>query len=212
MEDNKYLRTLRTDYGFTIPNLVSDSIGDMKIYRIGNQIKLSVNGESWMGLNLEDYREVFEFYSQYNLSRGKVLCSGMGLLLRESWLLSKGVEITLVENNSNIIEYHRKYNPDLCDRINIIHDDIHNHIGKYDVALLDHYEHEKEDWIIGDVKKIMNNIECDVVWFWPLERIVKKNGGLNYYEGLRNIIPRLPLLDEVSLRDFLNHYYYYQTN
>lgn len=163
MDNNRYLKVLETDYGFIIPNLVSDSIGDMKVHRVMSQIKLGVNGGSWMGLNLDDYREVFEFYSQYTLSRGKVLCSGMGLLLRESWLLSKGVDITLVENNSNIIEYHRKYNSDLCDRMTIIHDDIHNHVGSYDVVLLDHYEHEKEDWIIEDVKSIMDNIKCDVV-------------------------------------------------
>ena len=212
MEDNRFLKILETDYGFSMPNLVYDSIGDMKIHRVMNQIKLHVDGRPWMGLNLIDYREVFEFYSQHTLSRGKVLCSGMGLLLRESWLLSKGVEITLIDNNLNIIDYHRKYNPHLCDQMNIIHDDIHNHVGKYDVVLLDHYELENENWIIEDVKRIMEDIECDVVWFWPLERIIKKNGGWDYYTDLKKTIPKLPSLDQDSLSDFLDHYYYYQTH
>jgi 2-polyprenyl-3-methyl-5-hydroxy-6-metoxy-1,4-benzoquinol methylase len=177
-----------------------------------NQIKLRVNGGSWMGLNLDDYREVFEFYSHYTLSKGKVLCSGMGLLIRESWILSKGVNVTLVENNENIIQYHKTYNPELCSQMNIIHGDIHDHKGEYDVILLDHYEHEKEDWIIEDVKNIMNNTQCDTVWFWPLERIIRRNGGWEYYVELKKSIPRLPDLDEVSLNDFLGHYYYYEKN
>ena len=212
MMKNTYLETLENHYGFSMPNIICDSVGDMEVDSRMNQIKLRVNGGSWMGLNLDDYREVFEFYSHYTLSKGKVLCSGMGLLIRESWILSKGVEVTLVENNENIIQYHRTYNPELCSKMKIIHGDIHDHKGEYDVILLDHYEHEKEDWIIGDVKTIMTNTQCDTVWFWPLERIIRRNGGWEYYVELKKSIPRLPDLDEVSLNDFLDHYYYYQKN
>ena len=210
MSKNRYLETLENQYGFSMPNIYYGSVGDMKVHRYMNQIKLGVNGGSWMGLNLNDYREIFEFYSHYTLSNGKVLCSGMGLLLRESWILSKEVEVTLVENNENIIQYHREHNPELCSKMNIIHGDIHDHKGEYDVVLLDHYEHEKEDWIIGDVKNILENIQCDVVWFWPLERIIRKKGGWEYYLELKESIPRLPDLDEVSLNDFLDHYYYFE--
>jgi hypothetical protein len=56
----------------------------------------------------------------------------------------------------------------------------------------------------------MENIQCDVVWFWPLERIIRRNGGWEYYVELKKSIPRLPDLDEVSLNDFLGHYYYFE--
>lgn len=210
MESNNYLELLQTQYGFSMPNLPLDKVGNVEVREEFQNLKLYIDDTSWMGLHSKDYREVYEFYSQFTLAKGNVLCSGMGLLLRESWLLTKGVKITLVEVNQNLIWYHRKHNPNLCNRINIIHNDIRNQTGKYDVVLLDHYEHEEEEWIINDVRSIMENVECDVLWFWPLERICKENGGWTYYCWLRKQIPKLPDLDESTFNVFLDHYYYYR--
>ena len=206
-EKNKYLDHLVNKYGFVFPNLSVDKIQEVELRNVPYGLRLFVDDISWMGVNTNNYREVYEFFSHFSLATGKVLCSGMGLLIRESWLLSKGVEITLVEKNENIIEYHRKHNPHLCDRLTIVCDDIHNQVGKYDVVLLDHYEHEKEDWIIEDVKSISKNIECDVLWFWPLEKICAKNGGWEYYRELRKSICKLPELDETTFDYFLYHFF-----
>jgi hypothetical protein len=71
---------------------------------------------------------------------------------------------------------------------------------------LDHYELEKEKWIIEDVKRVIENIDCDVVWFWPLERICYNNGGWNFYCELRKEIPKLPDLNREVFDLFLKNY------
>lgn len=209
-EKNRYLDHLVNNKGFVLPNLPLDKIQEVELRNTGYGLRLFVDDISWMGVKTRDYREVYEFYSHHTLAQGRVLCSGMGLMLRESWLLSKGVDITLIEKNENIIEYHRKHNPDLCDRLTIVCDDIHNQVGKYDVVLLDHYEHEKEDWIIEDVKSILKNIDCDTLWFWPLEKICAKNGGWEYYCELRKSISKLPELDETTFDSFLYNFFIHQ--
>jgi len=205
--DNKYLELLEDQYGFIMPNLLLDKIDNVELREVSNGLRLFVDNQSWMGINLKDYREVYQFFSHYFLAEGNVLCSGMGLLIRESWLLSKGINITLVEVNDSIIEYHRKYNSPLLDSLTLIHGDIHNHHGRYDVVLLDHYEHEKEEWIIEDVKMVMKNIDCDVVWFWPLERICHNNGGWDFYSNLRKEIPKLPDLNKEVFDLFVKYYF-----
>jgi len=204
--ENKYFKFLENQYGFVMPNLPLDKIGNVELREGLHGLRLFVNNQCWMGVNFINYREVYQFFSHYTLAKGNVLCSGMGLLIRESWLLTKKVNITLVENNENIIQYHRTYNPELCSQMNITHGDIHHHRGKYDVVLLDHYELEKEKWIIEDVKRVIENIDCDVVWFWPLERICYNNGGWDFYCELRKEIPKLPDLNREVFNLFLKNY------
>ena len=207
MEKNKYLEHLENQYGFVMPNIPLDKINNVELKEVYRGLRLFVDNQSWMGIHLHDYREVYQFFSHYTLAKGNVLCSGMGLLIRESWLLSKGVNITLVEVNDSIIEYHRKHNSPLLNSLSLIHGDIHNHVGSYDVVLLDHYEHEDEGWIIEDVKNVLKNIHCDVVWFWPLERICFRNGGWEYYCELRKEIPQLPNLDKKDFDLFIKNYF-----
>jgi hypothetical protein len=54
-----------------------------------------------MVLNLKTYKEVYEFFSHISLSQGSVICSGMGLLLRESWLVNLGFDVVVVGNFIN---------------------------------------------------------------------------------------------------------------
>lgn len=207
MEKNKYLEYLETQYGFAMPNLPLDKINNVELRKVHGGLRLFVDNNSWMEIHLDHYREVYQFFSHYTLAQGNVLCSGMGLLLRESWLISKGVNITLVEVNESIIEYHRKHNSPILDSLSLIHQDIHSHLGSYDVVLLDHYEHEADEWIIEDVKKVMKNIDCDVLWFWPLERICYKNGGWDFYCELKKEIPQLPNLDREVFDLFMKNYF-----
>lgn len=207
MDTNHYIQTLQNQYGFVMPNIQIDKIEEVEVREIPNGLRLFVDGESWMGINFIDYRQVYQLLSHYALAKGNVLCSGMGLLIRESLLLSKGVDITLVEINDKIIQYHKKHNSDILNKIEVVHKDIHDCVGTYDVVLFDHYEHETEEWIIEDVKSILKNIDCDVVWFYPLERICFKNGGWDFYNKLRQDIPKLPHLNIETLNTFIDNYF-----
>ncbi len=89
-EKNKYLDHLVNKYGFVFPNLPLDKIQEVELRNVPYGLRLFVDDISWMGVNTNNYREVYEFFSHFTLAKGKVLCSGMGLLIRESWLLSKG--------------------------------------------------------------------------------------------------------------------------
>lgn len=211
MKQNR-LQFLEEQHDFVLPNLFYDTLGDLNVYRYNDEIVLSIKGTNWMVLNLQDYREVYEVFSHVSISKGSVLCSGMGFLLRESWLVNKGFDVTVVENNLDLINYHKTYNPDLCSKMTIINDDIHNISGKYTTILLDHYEYESQDEILMDVIEIVNKLECELVWFWPLERFVenhhyRKNGGWEFYQYLRKKIPNLPKLTKIELFTFLEIYY-----
>jgi hypothetical protein len=216
VERNLFLKNLEDNHHFKLPNIIIDKVGEVEVSKTNSRIALSVNGVNWMGLNLLDYREVYEFLSHILISKGRVLCSGMGLLLRESWLLNKGFDITLVEHNIDLINYHKFHNSDICSKIKIIHDDIHNVLGDFDTVLLDHYEHETQDEIISDVKKILKNIKCNTLWFWPLERLImnhhhRKSGGWEFYQHLRTKIPNLPNLTKDKLFEFIDSYYYHRS-
>ena len=214
MKKNLYLENLEK-FDFRMPNIVYDTVNSVEVSESNNAVVLSTNGESWMVLNLLNYREVYELFSHISVSKGKILCSGMGLLLRESWLINKGFDVTVVEYNKDIIDYHLKHNSHICSKLTIIHDDIHNIVGKYDTVLLDHYEHESQLEIIDDVISLMDNISCDVLWFWPLERFVesyhyRRTGGWEFYQYLRTKIPALPDISYTQLFEFLEKYYFYR--
>jgi hypothetical protein len=214
MKKNLYLDNLEK-LEFRLPNIVYETFDGLEVFESEQQVILSVDGVSWMVLNLIDFREVYEFFSHVSLSKGKILCSGMGLLLRESWLINKGFDVTVVEYNKDVINYHLKNNSEICSKLTIIHDDIHNIVGKYDTVLLDHYEHESQYEILEDVINLMNKISCDVLWFWPLERFIenhhyRKSGGWEFYQYLRKIIPSLPDIPQEQLFDFLEKYYLYR--
>ena len=209
---NTQLQTLVSKHNFIMPNLIVDTIGKIQVNQYGDEMVLSVDGVNWMVLNLKTYKEVYEFFSHISLSQGSVICSGMGLLLRESWLVNLGFDVTVVESTLDVINYHKKHNPEICSKMTIIHDDIHNIHGKYNTVLLDHYEHESQDEILLDVVSIMKNIECDVLWFWPLERFIesyhyRNSGGWEFYQFLRRKLPYLPNISKEVLFEFMEKFY-----
>lgn len=210
--DTDRLKILQEDYNFVIPNLVPDMVGKVMVNQLGDEIVLSVDDVNWMVLNLKTYKEVYELFSHISVSAGSILCSGMGLLLRESWLVNLGFDVTVVESTLDVINYHKKHNSEICSKMTIIHDNIHNISGKYNTLLLDHYEHESQNEILYDVNLITQNIECDVLWFWPLERFVesyhyRNSGGWEFYQYLRKKIPSLPNITQETLYSFMEKFY-----
>ena len=132
---------------------------------------LKVFGNQWMMYDTITHLQASQLFAHYYIASGDVICTGLGLGIRENWLLNnKNVKsLTILESNENIIEYHKEVNPILFKKAKIINCDAKTYKGKCDTLLLDHYEFESLYEIVNDVKMICSNIECDKVWFWHIE-------------------------------------------
>lgn len=206
-----YLSKL-SELGFEFPNLPNDMIGGATVVRIQFQKKLIIDGEPWMGMNLKDYREVFEFYSHLSVTRGKVICTGLGFMLREAWLVKEGHDVTVYERNPDIIRYHQKHNSELVDKVRIINQSAESIDEDCDTLLLDHFELETHEHIVEQVRILSDKISCNRVWFWPLERVILTNSQKNQttpfqeYQNLRLTIPKLPDLTYQSVDEFCKYW------
>lgn len=171
---------------------------------------LSGYGVEWMTYNFCTDEEALELYSHYYLAEGDCICTGLGLSIRERWLLNnpKVTSITVLEKNKSVIDFHMKYNEDLCSKINIINISADEYIGSCDTLLLDHYIYPFES-IIEDVKKCCSNIACQKMWFWPLEDYIVVNSKpgeyFNFYKSLqKNEFKLLPDLTCDVLYKFIS--------
>ena len=137
---------------------------------------IHVDGEKWMVYNHANHEQAYEVYSHYRLARGHVMVTGMGFGARENWILTRPevTRLTVVEKNPEIIQYHRDINsPFLRDpRVEIIQHDAQTLTASCDVLLADHFETESFADIIERMKIVQQNISCEHMWFWPLERII----------------------------------------
>lgn len=136
-----------------------------------------VDGEQWMCYNQHTHEQVYEVFSHYDLAQGHVMVTGMGFGARENWLLTRPevTRLTIIEHSPEIIQYHHSINSAFLrdPRVEIIHHDAQTYQGQCDVLLLDHFEMEPYHEIIELVKVCQQNIACDVMWFWPLEHVIK---------------------------------------
>lgn len=194
--------------------------------------ELRIDNERWMRFDTSNFTQLFEFYSQYNLSRGHCICSGLGFGLREKWLLSKKqiTKITVLEKNIEVIDYHKKINPYFMDKIEVVNCDASEYKGECDTLLLDHYENLpllNLDEYFKDIKKCCDNIKHKTLWFWPLELVIcelidpkwtvlkndlnDKNITKKIYERYLNIktmYPTLPNISEYELDAYCNLFYF----
>ena len=209
MKNVEYYLSKLSDYGFEFPNLPIDVVGSMEVKDFPTQKKLYVDGKQWMGLNLKDYREVFQFLSHIENSRGKVITTGMGFLLRESWLVKNGFDVTVLEVNKDIIDYHLKHNLDICSKLTIINCNAEEFKGSCDTLLLDHYELETNEYILESVIKFKERIDYSHIWFWPIERLVDSQcqiqgiSDMESYLRIKDKVQGLPDLSPPSLDLYL---------
>jgi hypothetical protein len=159
------------------PPLIKPGVyGNMEIVDQNGVYYLYVDGLQWMSYNTKTHEDAYSVYGHYLLAEGHVVVSGMGFGARENWLLTKPevTKLTIIELNKSVIEYHRIVNsPFLHDpRTEIINIPAQHYNSKCDVLLLDHYETESMEWMIGDAKMIHDAVDCKTFWFWPFERII----------------------------------------
>lgn len=177
------------------------------------------NNQQWMSWNTATHQEIFELYSHYCLAKGHCICTGMGFLLRENWLLNNNnvSKITVIEKNKNIIEYHRMFNPEILEKIEVINEDVYTYKGKCDTLLIDNFEGHQWDYkLLKSVNKICNNIDHSLAWTWPMEYILslyyKNYIGMTLSEIYNNIktffdLKTFPNLNEEELLDFCHKYH-----
>lgn len=164
-------------YDYVPPNIIPGSYGKMEVSTNGsNYFYLTVDGNQWMAYNASSHEEAFDVFSHYYFAKGHVVVTGLGFGAREGWLLTKPevTKLTIVEKNECVIDYHKMNKSAFLEdeRVEIILCDASEYEGKCDVLLADHYEFDDYNHIIQDMQKLQNNIQCELFWFWPLERIV----------------------------------------
>ena len=177
---------------------------------------LYVNGAQWLRQYLPTATSAGGIFSHYWLARGHTLTTGLGLGIRENWLLDKKevTKLTILEKSLELIEYHREHNPDLFEKAEVIHADANEYVGQCDVLLLDHYEKEPIEQIAKMSSKVIKNINCEVCWFWPLEELIEsyleqkdRSGASTLLEAYEIIkedydLPKLPEINEDTLNLF----------
>jgi hypothetical protein len=161
--------------------------------------------------------QLFEFYSHNFLSKGVVVCTGMGFLIRESWILKNPnvTKVIVVENSKDVIDYHKEKNAKILEKIEIIHGDANNLEIECDCLLVDHFEMESFEKILTDVVNLSKKINHKVLWFWSLEKMIlaksskEKKSFLEIYNNIRqnNNLSTLPQLNKETLEDFIYHYF-----
>jgi hypothetical protein len=172
------------------------------------EAELYVNGETWLRQYFPTSLSVGGVFSHYWFARGHTLTTGLGLGIRENWLLNKKevTKLTIIEKSLGLIEYHREHNPQIFEKAEVIHADANEYVGECDVLLMDHYEEEPIEEMAEMSSKVAKNINCEVCWFWPIEELIQKQPQyqvddplslLEAYEYVKKKydLPKLPELD-----------------
>jgi hypothetical protein len=166
-----------------------------------------------MTYNFNTEEEALELYSHYYWAQGHCVCTGLGLGVREGWLLRnpKVTKITVIEKNSSIIQLHKKYNPDFS-KLEIIHDNANQVKMSCDTLLPDHYNNEGLWAMLDDLDIVAKNITCDRMWFWPLEEYLLelsccRNYMKKYSELRQTRYPKLPDCTTHELYNILSTWY-----
>jgi hypothetical protein len=215
-EATNFLKNLN----FSGPIIEEYAKNNFKIEKIDGVFVFKQDGFQWMIWDQKTNEQVFNFYSHYCLAKGHVICTGMGFLLREKWLLSKPdvSKITVIEINKNIIEYHKLFNPDILRSIEVVNDNVYDFKGECDTLLIDNFEgdYTHEYNFLYGTKVICDNINHKVAWMWPMEGILnlhyKEYIGLSLFELYNNIkkyfdLRTFPNLNEEQLFDFCHKFF-----
>lgn len=118
-------------------------------------------------------REIKEFYSQYDMAYGDVLITGFGFGILAQWLSSKPEvnSVTVIELEKDIYDIFLMHNT-LHEKVNVIIADASSYKTDkhYDCLFLDHYEHNINEWVFRDMRRVVSNIpNHDLFWAWSLE-------------------------------------------
>ena len=141
----------------------------------GKGYRLTVDGKQWMTYSPIGLTQEKEFASSVDLAYGKCVLSGLGLGILAGMLLNnpKVTSITVYEVSKEVIELNRTCGESF-NKIEVIHQSMRDVKNiECDCLLLDHYEHESDEYIIDDVSEISYNNNAKCIWFWRAEPMIE---------------------------------------
>jgi len=151
-------------------------------------------------------REIKEMYSQYDMAYGDVLLTGFGFGVLAQWVASKPEvkSVTVIELEKDIYDIFLMHNK-LHEKVNVIFEDATTYTTDkhYDCLFLDHYEHNINEWVFRDMRRVVRNIpNHDLFWAWSLEqKIAEVAYGLEAH-GLYNALLHDNYIDFYQKYDF----------
>lgn len=211
---DKHLKLLQR-YDFEKPNFE-------KYEKNNIQVKQDKETKAWsLYIDKKEARTVdrffvscFSYMAMTDIAFGTTAIKGWGLGEIPNWLRFKPQvrEVTVIEPNIDIIDYHEKVNTDMWGTVNMIQTRSLGFGMKCDVLLLDrYYNREPFDMDIVDfldlIQKEVKLIEHKFLWFWPLEMLLtyqslQGKDLMDTYDKIRQKLPTLPYLKTADL-----HYY-----
>jgi hypothetical protein len=204
---------LLTNLNFSMPNLVEEKLNKLVVKKINKNYEMFIDNKKWNNYDSHLHTEAFQVFSHYYLAEGHCICTGLGFLIRENWILNKSnvSKVTILENNLDIINYHNKFNKNIMEKIEIIYCNANEFEGKCDTLLLDHYEQETDQIFIESLQKIQKNIKCNKMWAWSVEPIIDSFSNsyfnnYNYFRKKYNLF-NLPNLNENELNMFVSIFF-----
>mgnify|MGYP003625879735 FL=1 len=211
---DKHLKLLQR-YDFEKPNFE-------KYEKNNIQVKQDKETKAWsLYIDKKEARTVdrffvscFSYMAMTDIAFGTTAIKGWGLGEIPNWLRFKPQvrEVTVIEPNIDIIDYHEKVNTDMWGSVNMIQTRSLSFGMKCDVLLLDrYYTREPFDMDIVDfldlIQKEVELIEHKFLWFWPLEMLLtyqslQGKDLMDTYDKIRQKLPTLPYFKTADL-----HYY-----
>ena len=187
----------------------SISIRDMPENKHSHTLGMYINDERMMTSNQIYYHQCYDVLPEYYLAYGNVICTGLGLLYRESMLLvnPKVEKITVIEKSADLIELQYKMNPEIMNnpKLEIINDDANFYKGECDFLSIDHYEIINPDKLANIVEHCIKNIKHETLWFWMLSFYCGSSQEKFYetYYDMRLLYRTLPDLTRLELYEFI---------
>lgn len=185
---------------FINPNIFESKYNSASITLEKHTYTLRIDNEVMMQHNPRNNISFSQLMGSVWLAKGKTICTGLGMLLRESMLLSNPLvtEIIVLENSKDLIDLQNIMNPKIMSQINVVHCDANNYQGECETLLVDHYEDLSQLKI--SVDSVVYNISHKILWFWTLESSVS-----NYY-AQADKYPTIPKLNDKQIKNLVDLY------
>lgn len=168
-----------------------------------NSFYLVKNSKAYMFENFNTQCSLKELKIQIDIAYGHCICTGLGFLLRENYLINKPevTKITVIEKNKDVIDIQNELNPEIMSKLNIIQDNANLYKGECDCLLLDHFEDDaRPQEIMAFSKLCYTNIKHKVLFWWDL--ISHFNYGL-YNSKIKDMFNTLPDLTEEEYNNYI---------
>lgn len=181
-----------------------------------NIISLYIGKKLIMSDNSTKMKSFFEALPFFYFASGHCICTGLGMGIRETLLLqNKNVsKLTILENNIDLIEYHKNNKTPFIDHVEIIHCDAFTYTGSCDTLFLDHFSYDVRNYLhirkmFNGLKIIVNNIHHNNLWYRGLEDVIISSKNEFKYEmflSLKKIYTTLPDLNQNMFNDLIMIY------